>query len=194
MSNKDGKTLGLIVEVEQTASVRLVPSPELQPSSGETGGPAGLRPGPLARRISADALPLISEELPAGSHKGICVQDVRLNSLEYWPLYQTPPLLRPLHAFEVGTSVIKDGRLGAIVTCKVDYLVQLDSGHRFTLEYGYGLHHSTDQKYGFYLFASLALALHERRVRLEALLRIPSRCRYGKGVQLSHISGNAWAV
>ncbi|PHJ17532.1 hypothetical protein CSUI_008647, partial [Cystoisospora suis] len=138
VSNKDGKRLGLILEVEQTASVRLVPSREMQRSSGDAGGSAGVRSSSLPRAVSADALSLVSQELPSSStgNTGICVQDVRLNSLQYWPLYPSPPLLRPLHAFEVGTSVIKDGRLGAIVTCKVDYLVQLDSGHRFTLEYG----------------------------------------------------------
>ncbi|PFH35799.1 hypothetical protein BESB_054500 [Besnoitia besnoiti] len=144
----DGKSLGLVVEVEQRADVRLVsegrsasrrssglaPSPEGDSERGvsafRTRGSGALLP----RSVSAAALPLAVDAEAEGPVE--CVKDIQIGSLEVFPLPDAPPLLRPLQAFEVGTPVVKDGHLGAVVSCKVDYLIQLDSGHEFTFEYG----------------------------------------------------------
>ncbi|CBZ51148.1 conserved hypothetical protein [Neospora caninum Liverpool] len=91
--------------------------------------------GDLVVSKDGKSLGLVVEEHP-DSVGPLRVEDVEVTSLEYLPLPPSPPLLRPLQAFEVGTTVIKDGHLGAVISCKVDYLIKLDSGHEFTLEHG----------------------------------------------------------
>ncbi|KEP67209.1 UNVERIFIED_CONTAM: hypothetical protein HHA_234560 [Hammondia hammondi] len=141
---QDGKSLGLVVEVKQIADVRLV-------SSRATRRPSALA-GQTSRLsvLSVDSVSSFSSRLASRGPRGVSaaalpladpLEPVRLEGLQIsalgaLPLPHEPPLLRPLQAFEVGTPVIKGGHLGAVINCKVDYLVTLDSGHEFTLEHG----------------------------------------------------------
>nr|PIM03664.1 hypothetical protein TGCOUG_234560 [Toxoplasma gondii COUG] len=141
---QDGKSLGLVVEVKQIADVRLV-------SSRATRRPSALA-GRASRSsvLSVDSVSSFSSRLATRGPRGVSaaalpladplepvrLEGLQINALGSLPLPHEPPLLRPLQAFEVGTPVIKGGHLGAVINCKVDYLVKLDSGHEFTLEHG----------------------------------------------------------
>ncbi|KAL8435753.1 hypothetical protein ACSSS7_002235 [Eimeria intestinalis] len=47
-----------------------------------------------------------------------------------------PPVLQQLQQFNEGMPVVCKGRMGCVISGKVDYVVALDSGHEFTLEEG----------------------------------------------------------
>ncbi|KAL8447686.1 hypothetical protein Emed_004225 [Eimeria media] len=47
-----------------------------------------------------------------------------------------PPVLQQLQQFNEGMPVVCKGRMGCVISGKVDYVVALDSGHEFTFEEG----------------------------------------------------------
>ncbi|KAL8450903.1 hypothetical protein Emag_003009 [Eimeria magna] len=47
-----------------------------------------------------------------------------------------PPMLQQLQQFNEGMPVVCKGRMGCVISGKVDYVVALDSGHEFTFEEG----------------------------------------------------------
>ncbi|KAL8272534.1 hypothetical protein Esti_003533 [Eimeria stiedai] len=126
-------TLGLVLEVQQALDVA-IPIEAFKTSSAGTHCSSEASPQQKQQQekdaVQSPQRMEAAQQLPSRlSGLQVRVMGAPTLSLE-------PPVLQQLQQFNEGMPVVCEGRMGCVISGKVDYVVALDSGHEFTFEEG----------------------------------------------------------
>ncbi|KAL8439899.1 hypothetical protein Efla_006518 [Eimeria flavescens] len=124
--------LGLVLEVQQSLDVA-IPVEAFKAAAAAAQSSEASAPQQQEQQDASPNLPPLpaaEQQLPPR------LRGLRVRAMGAPTLSLEPPLLQQLQQFNEGLPVVCRGRMGCVISGKVDYVVVLDSGHEFTLEEG----------------------------------------------------------